>query len=112
MRANSKEVIAQKRANYVIGQKIDMIFDDIQLQIAQQLIAAMLYTLEVSEGYGAKRIRRIFNALSSTYDDMRGVGFVSEFDGDDLIERAKERYGIDILGEVTVGKHKAKGGKQ
>lgn len=109
MKANNKQVRVQKLTKFVINQQIDAIYEDIQTQIAQQLIAAMLYTLEVSEGYGQKRIRRAFDALSSTFDDMRGVGFVPEFDGDDLMQRCKERYGIDLEKEVKVNRHKNKG---
>lgn len=109
MKANNKQVRVQKLTKFVINQQIDAIYEDIQTQIAQQLIAAMLYTLEVSEGYGQKRIRRVFDALSSTFDDMRGVGFVPEFDGDDLMQRCKERYGIDLEKEVKVNRHKNKG---
>lgn len=109
MKANNKQVRVQKLTKFVINQQIDAIYEDIQTQIAQQLIAAMLYTLEVNEGYGQKRIRRVFDALSSTFDDMRGVGFVPEFDGDDLMQRCKERYGIDLEKEVKVDKHKKKG---
>lgn len=109
MKANNKQVRVQKLTKFVINQQIDAIYEDIQTQIAQQLIAAMLYTLEVSEGYGQKRIRRVFDALSSTFDDMHGVGFVPEFDGDDLMQRCKERYGIDLEKEVKVDRHKKKG---
>lgn len=109
MKCTNKQARTQKAVNYAMSLKIDELWEDIQTQIAQQLIAAMLYTLEVSEDYEPQDMRRVFDELSSTFDDMRGVGFVPEFDGDDLMQRCKERYGIDLEAEVKVGKHKNKG---
>lgn len=109
MKCNSKAAQLQKAVNYAVNQRYDELFDGIQTTIAQQLIAAMLYTLEVNEGYGKTRIRRVFDELTSTFDDMDGVGFAGSFDSSDLVDRAKERYGIDLREEVQVGRHKNKG---
>jgi phosphoenolpyruvate synthase/pyruvate phosphate dikinase len=110
MNCNSKQARLQKAINYAAKIKHDEIFESIQTEIAQQLIAAMLYTLETCEDYEPEDLRRVFNELNGTYDDMRGVGFAGQFDGTDLIDRAKERYGIDIRAEVSVGRHRNKYG--
>lgn len=75
----------------------------IQKDIAVQLLAAVLYTLNVCEDYGKQRIQRVFNEINGTFADMSGVGFAGRFDGDDLTELCKERFGIDLKAEITVG---------
>lgn len=72
----------------------------IQKDISVQLTAAVLYTLNVCEGFGAKRLRRFFEELNGTFEDMNGVGFAGRFDTDDLTELVRERYGIDLKSEI------------
>lgn len=100
-----KQASIQKAVSYACNQKYDEIFDEIQDTIARQLVAAMLYTLEVNEGYGEKRIKRVVKELSGTFADMGGVGFAGQFDALDLVDRLKEKYGIDLKKEISVGKH-------
>lgn len=83
--------------------------NEIQQSIAVQLLAAVLYTLNVCEDYGAKRLRRVFNEINSTFEDMSGVGFAGRFDTDDLVTLCKEKFGIDLAAEVSVGNCKTKG---
>jgi hypothetical protein len=76
----------------------------IQKDIAVQLVAAVLHTLNVCEGFGAKRLRRFFNELNGTFEDMNGVGFAGEFDCDDLAEEVREKFEIDLESEIKVVK--------
>lgn len=82
----------------------------IQKDISVQLTAAVLYTLNVCEGFGAKRLRRFFEELNGTFEDMNGVGFAGRFDADDLTELVRERYGIDLKSEIKCVKCEWKGG--
>ena len=74
----------------------------IQKDIAVQLVAAVLYTLNICEGFGKARLRRIFDELTGTFADMNGVGFAGQFDGDDLTDLVRERFGIDLKAEIHV----------
>lgn len=76
----------------------------IQKDISVQLVAAVLHTLNVCEGFGEKRLRRFFDELNSTFEDMNGVGFAGEFDCDDLAETVREKFGIDLKSEIKVVK--------
>lgn len=76
----------------------------IQKDISVQLTAAVLYTLNICEGFGAKRLRRFFEELNGTFEDMNGVGFAGEFDCDDLAEAVREKFGIDLESEIKVVK--------
>ena len=76
----------------------------IQKDISVQLTAAVLYTLNVCEGFGEKRLRRFFAELNGTFEDMSGVGFAGEFDCDDLAEAVREKFGIDLESEIKVVK--------
>lgn len=73
----------------------------IQKDISVQLVAAVLYTLNVCEGYGKTRIQRIFKEINGTFEDMHGVGFAKQFDGDDLTDLIRERFGIDLRAEIS-----------
>jgi len=84
--------------------------DEIQTDIARQLTAAVLYSLNVRYGWGRVRLRRFLDELDSTFSDMDGVGIISPFDCDDLIERIKQDHGIDLVKEIqcqscTMRKH-------
>lgn len=93
-----------------IQREMDRQYQEIQIKIqkdiAVQLLAAVLYTLNVCEGYGKQRIRRVFDEINGTYRDMNGIGFAGQFDGDDLTELVKERFDIDLKAEVTCEKPK------
>jgi hypothetical protein len=81
----------------------------IQKDITVQLLAAVLYTLHVCEGFGKARLRRVFAELNGTFEDMSGVGFAGRFDADDLTDLVRERFGIDLKAEVRVGNCTYKG---
>ena len=79
----------------------DEIRKEIAKDIAEQLTAAVLYTLNVCEGFGEKRLRRFFEELNGTFQDMDGVGFAGSFDADDLTSLVREKFGIDLAAEIT-----------
>lgn len=79
----------------------DKIRKEIVKDIAEQLTAAVLYTLNVCEDYETEDIQRVFREINGTFEDMAGVGFAGEFDADDLTELVRERFGIDLAAEIT-----------
>lgn len=79
----------------------DEIRKEIVKDIAEQLTAAVLYTLNVCEDYETEDIQRVFREINGTFEDMAGVGFAGEFDADDLTELVRERFGIDLAAEIT-----------
>ena len=88
-------------------------YNEIQSEIAKditvQLLAAVLYTLNVCEDYETEDIQRVFREINGTFEDMSGVGFAGRFDTDDLTELVRERFGIDLKSEVHVGNCTYKG---
>jgi hypothetical protein len=84
----------------------------IQRDITVQLLAAVLYTLNVCEGFGKVRLRRVFAELNGTFEDMSGVGFAGRFDADDLTDLVREKFGIDLKAEVRVGECTCKGDRR
>lgn len=90
----------------------DEIRKEIVKDIAEQLTAAVLYTLNVCEGFGEKRLRRFFGELNGTFQDMDGVGFAGRFDADDLTDLVREKFGIDLKSEVRVGQCTCKGDRR
>lgn len=84
----------------------------IQKDITVQLIAAVLYTLNVCENFGKKRLRRFFEELNGAFEDMSGVGFAGSFDTDDLTELVREKFGIDLKAEVRVSDCTRKGDRR
>lgn len=90
----------------------DEIRNEIAKDITVQLLAAVLYTLNVCEGFGEKRLRRFFEELNGTFQDMAGVGFAGRFDADDLTDLVREKFGIDLKAEVRVGRCTCKGDRR
>lgn len=86
--------------------------NDIQKSLVVQFMAVVLYTLNVCEDYGTKRLRRVFDEINSTFEDMSGVGFAGRFDTGDLVAHCKEKFGIDLVAEISVEDCKPKGGKR
>ena len=84
----------------------------IQRDISVQLLAAVLYTLNVCEDYETEDIQRVFREINGTFEDMAGVGFAGEFDTDDLTDLVREKFGIDLKAEVRVGRCTCKGDRR
>ena len=72
-----KEVEREFNAQYQALQ------NEIQHDISVQLTAAIFYTLATWHGWGKKRLRRLMKEISTTFDDMNGVGFAGQFDTGD-----------------------------
>lgn len=77
--------------------------------ISVQLTAAMLYTLNVCEDFEPEDIQRVFREINGTFEDMLGVGFTGKFNGDDLAQLCKERFGIDLEAEIKEVEFTTKG---
>lgn len=84
----------------------------IQRDITVQLLAAVLYTLNVCEDYETEDIQRVFREINGTFEDMAGVGFAGRFDADDLTDLVREKFGIDLKSEVRVGHCTCKGDRR
>ena len=90
----AKEIEREYSRRYIEHQR------EISRDLAIQFTAAALYTLNVCEDFDCEHLRKFFNALNGTFEDMNGVGFAGEFDCDDLTELCKERFGIDLENEI------------
>ena len=89
-----KEVEREFNAQYQALQ------NDIQHNISVQLTAAIFYTLATWHGWGKKRLTRLMKEISTTFEDMDGVGFAGQFDTGDLVQKIKDDYGIDLNAEI------------
>lgn len=98
----------QKEVEREVASQYQEIQNQIQKDISVQLTAAIFYTLATWHGWGAKRLRRLMNEITTTFEDMNGVGFVGEFDTDDLVEKIKNDFGIDLKEEIKCEPCKAK----
>ena len=98
-----KEVEREFNAQYQALQ------NEIQHDISVQLTAAIFYTLATWHGWGKKRLRRLMKEISTTFEDMNGVGFAGQCDTGDLVEKSKNDYGIDLNAEIKCEPCKTKG---
>lgn len=73
-----------------------------QNDIACQLTAAVMVTLNQWYGWGPKRQRDFFSHLNNTYADLSGVGFTKVINPTDLVELVKEKFDIDLEKEISV----------
>lgn len=85
-----------------ISNALDSRIKECQKELAVQIVAAVLYTLNVSEEYDKDDVKRFFSALNGTFEDMEGVGFAQKFNCVDLIDLAKERFDIDLEHEIKI----------
>lgn len=84
-----------------VRDKVNEEIERIQAHAVRQAFALVLYTLHTSYGFGEQRLQKFFRLMSAACDDMRGVGFSGEFSAGDLIETAKNEWGIDLEKEVN-----------
>lgn len=89
-----KEVEREFNAQYQALQ------NEIQHDIAVQLTAAIFYTLATWHGWGKVRLSRLMKEITTTFEDMDGVGFAGAFDTRDLVEKIKDDYDIDLNTEI------------
>lgn len=73
------------------------------------MIAVVLYSLHL-RGWRKKRLTRAFKDIAQIYDFMRsGIMNGQKFDSDDCIQFIKDKYGIDLIEEVSVEIKEKKG---
>ena len=85
-----------------IQRDIQRVLSEERKNAVVQTAAVILWTLSTSEGFGEKRLRRIMNEVTSTSEDMNGVGFVPPFTSEDCVGYLKEKYGIDLYAEINL----------
>lgn len=100
----------QKEVEQEVTRQYQEIQNTIQQDIAVQLTAAIFYTLATWHGWGAKRLKRLMKEITTTFEDMSGVGFAGKFDTDDLVEKIKNDFGIDLKVEIKCEPCKTKKG--
>ena len=85
-----------KRKNKLSQAEISKIYDDVELDVASQLIAVVLVTLEINYGWKKDRLNKFISALNATAELACKTNiFGNEVDTDDLIQHLVDKYGID-----------------
>ena len=85
-----------KRKNKLSQAEISKIYDDVELNVASQLIAVVLVTLEINYGWKKDRLTKFINALNATAELAAKTNlFGKEVDTNDLIDHLIEKYGIN-----------------
>ena len=85
-----------KRKNKLSQAEISKIYDDVELNVASQLIAVVLVTLEINYGWKGERLNKFISALNATAELACKTNiFGNEVDTDDLIQHLIDKYGID-----------------
>lgn len=94
--------IIEEEANRQFNEKYNELQMKIQKDIAVQYIATVMWTLETWYGWGAKRQKQFMERVGESFNDMSGVGFIGEFNADDLKNHIKEKFGIDLDKEIQI----------
>ena len=85
-----------KRKNKLSQAEISKIYDDVELNVASQLIAVVLVTLEINYGWKGERLNKFISNLNATAELACKTNiFGNEVDTDDLIQHLIDKYGID-----------------
>lgn len=71
--------------------------------VAVQVIAASVYTLDRRFDLTKKDILDYIDALNDTYHLMAGSDYLKSFDSDDLKRQIKKEYDIDLNTFVRIG---------
>lgn len=100
----------QKEVEKEFTRQYQELQNGIQKDIAVQLTAAIFYTLATWHGWGKVRLSRLMKEITTTFEDMDGVGFAGAFDTRDLVEKIKDDYGIDLNAEIKCEPCKTKKG--
>lgn len=85
-----------KIAEQAVLEKSHELIGNAQRECIVQYTAALLYTLAINYGWGAKRAARLLESIDSTYSDMDGVGFAKGYQPTDLIDWVRDHLGIDL----------------
>ena len=90
-----------KRKNKLSQAEISKIYDDVELNVASQLIAVVLVTLEINYGWKGERLNKFISNLNATAELACKTNiFGNEVDTDDLIQHLIDKYGIDCRSQV------------
>ena len=85
-----------KRKNKLSQAEISKIYDDVELNVASQLIAVVLVTLEINYGWKGERLNKFISNLNATAELACKTNiFGNEVDTDDLIQHLIDKYGIN-----------------
>ena len=85
-----------KRKNKLSQAEISKIYDDVELDVASQMIVVVLVTLEINYGWKKDRLTKFINALNATAELAAKTNlFGKEVDTNDLIDHLIEKYGIN-----------------
>ena len=85
-----------KRKNKLSQAEISKIYDDVELNVASQLIAVVLVTLEINYGWKGERLNKFISNLNATAELACKTNiFGNEVDTNDLIDHLIEKYGIN-----------------
>jgi hypothetical protein len=116
MKANYKKNLGTRyqaltaKERRIIQEEVDRDFEkrnrelylECQNDIACQLTAAVLVTLEQWYDFEPNDLKKFFERLNNTYEDLSGVGFVKAITPTDLVDHVKEKIGIDLEKEISV----------
>lgn len=90
-----------KRKNKLSQAEISKIYDDVELDVASQMIAVVLVTLEINYGWKGERLNKFISNLNATAELACKTNiFGNEVDTDDLIQHLIDKYGIDCRAQV------------
>ena len=85
-----------KRKNKLSQAEISKIYDDVELDVASQLIAVVLVTLEINYGWKGERLNKFISNLNATAELACKTNiFGNEVDTSDLIQHLIDKYGIN-----------------
>lgn len=95
---NVKEI--REEVNRQMTEKKFELMQEIASELAVQVLANVLVTLEKSYGFKQKRLQGFVDNLKSMCDLMSNpLPITHRFDVDDNIDDLKEKYGIDLKKE-------------
>ena len=90
-----------KRKNKLSQAEISKIYDDVELNVASQLIAVVLVTLEINYGWKGERLNKFISNLNATAELACKTNiFGNEVDTNDLIQHLIDKYGINCRIQV------------
>ena len=90
-----------KRKNKLSQAEISKIYDDVELNVASQLIAVVLVTLEINYGWKGERLNKFISNLNATAELACKTNiFGNEVDTNDLIQHLIDKHGINCRIQV------------
>ena len=101
MRAMQKQIyVDRSKLTKAVADEISKAYPQMQNQIqedvAKQVVAMVLKTLDEFYGWKKKRLSNFVDNLNIVCEEMEGTGFAKSYDADDLKVSMKKLYGIDL----------------